>query len=255
MTTIGQGGFGKAKKVIWHGKEAVVKYLNVNQDPSATLATCTLNRNEAQKEGQIMSIFKNRDSIALIYAVEGHAIYMKYYPDGSLRDQLDQGNVIKDRYFMLDDIIAGLRQIHQLNFVHSDLKAANILCEKHERIRCLITDFGAAAKKGSAPQCYTKGFAPPDFFNKPLCFEDDIYSLGKLCIELFTGISDISGIDYNNFYNKMNPLDFTNNKNAKNEPEHYRLDLMDLIHECLNPDSSKRPSLIDFFDFVSSYVF
>ena len=252
MATIGQGGFGKAKKVIWHGREAVVKYLNVNQDPSATLATCTLNRNEAQKEGKIMSIFKNSDSIALIYAVEGHAIYMKYYPDGSLRDQLDQGNVIEERYFMLDDIIAGLRKIHQLNFVHSDLKAANILCERHERIRCFITDFGAAAKKGTTPQCYTEGFAPPDFFNKPLCFEDDIYSLGKLCIELFTGESDIRGIDYNNFYKKMNPLDFTNNKNGKKEPEHNRLKLMDLIHECLNPDSSKRPSLIDFFDFVST---
>lgn len=253
MKTIGEGGFGKAKITTWNGKKAVVKYLNVNQDPSATLATCTINRTEAQKEGRIMSIFKKCDSIAEIYAVEGHAIYMKYYPDGSLRDQLDKGNINKERYFMLDDIIAGLKQIHQLNFVHSDLKASNILCETHERIRCFITDFGAAAKKGSQPVCYTPGFAPPDFFQKPLCFEDDIYSLGKLCIELFTGERDIGLIDYNNFESMVDPYDFTNNKNAKNETEHYRLDLMELIHECLNPNSSERPSLNDFFNFVSSY--
>lgn len=147
MTTLGKGGFGKAKKVIWHGKEAVVKYLNVNQDPSATLATCTLNRNEAQKEGKIMSIFKNCDSIALIYAVEGHAIYMKYYPDGSLRDQLDQGNVIEERYFMLDDIVAGLRQIHQLNFVHSDLKAAIFYVKSMSVFDVLLLILGQLLKK------------------------------------------------------------------------------------------------------------
>ena len=203
MTTLGVGGFGKAKKVKWHGREAVVKYININQDPSATFATCTINRDMAKEEGRIMSLFKNRDSIAEIYAVDGHAIYMKYYPDGSLRSQLDQDNVYEDRYFMLDDIIAGLREIHGLNFVHSDLKASNILCETHERIRCLITDFGAARKKGSTPIAYTDGFVPPDFFKKPLCFEDDIYSLGKLCIELFTGIGDITGINYNNFNNKI----------------------------------------------------
>jgi len=253
MTTLGVGGFGKAKKVKWHGREAVVKYININQDPSATFATCTINRDMAKEEGRIMSLFKNRDSIAEIYAVDGHAIYMKYYPDGSLRSQLDQDNVYEDRYFMLDDIIAGLSQIHGLNFVHSDLKASNILCETHERIRCLITDFGAARKKGSTPIAYTDGFVPPDFFKKPLCFEDDIYSLGKLCIELFTGIGDITGINYNNFNNKVNPSDFTNNKNAKNETEHYKFDLMDLVHECLNPDSSQRPSLKDFYNFVSSY--
>lgn len=253
MTTIGEGGCGKAKRVKWHGRDAVVKYINAKQDPSATLATCTLNRDLAREEGRIMSLFKNRDSIAEIYSVEGHAIYMKYYPEGSLRSQLDQDNVYQERYFMLDDIIAGLNQIHGLNFVHSDLKASNILCETYERIRCRITDFGAAGKKGSNPYCYTEGFVPPDFLKKPLCFEDDIYSLGKLCIELFTGIDDIRGINYNNFNKIMNPSDFTNNKNATNETKHYRFDLMDLVHECLNPDSSQRPSLKDFYDFISSY--
>ena len=103
------------------------------------------------------------------------------------------------------------------------------------------------------PSCYTPGFVPPNFLNKPLCFEDDIYSLGKLCIELFTGTNDICGIDYNNFNNKMDPYDFTNNKNAKNEDKHYRFDLMNLVHECLNPNPSARPSLHDFYDFVSSF--
>ena len=95
MKTIGKGGFGKAKRTIWNGREAEVKFLNVNHDPRATLATCTLNREKAKKEGKIMSLFKNRDSIAEIYSVEGHAIYMKYYPEESLRDQLEKKMLIK----------------------------------------------------------------------------------------------------------------------------------------------------------------
>ena len=156
---------------------------------------------------------------------------------------------------MLDDIIAGLKEIHRLNFVHSDLKASNILCETHERIRCFITDFGEACKKGTYPIAHTSGFVLPDFGKKPLGFEDDIYALGKLCIELFAEVKqeEIEGIDYYNFKSKMNPNDFTNNKNGKNEPEYYRLDLMDLVHECLNLDASKRPSLHDFYSFISSF--
>ena len=253
IRTLGQGGFGKVDLVEWHGIEVAVKYINKTHDPSATLATCAINREEARKEGRIMTLFKNRDSIAEIYKIEGHAIYMKYFPEGSLRKQLTNGNVNKERYFMLDDIIAGLKEIHRLNFVHSDLKADNILCETHERIRCFITDFGIAAKKGTIPIAHTPGFEPPNFRNKPLCFEDDIYALGKVCIELFTGLEDMRGIEYDNFKSIVHSYDFTNNKNAKNEAEHYRLDLMNLVHECLNPDPSKRPTLNDFYNFVSSF--
>ena len=61
------------------------------------------------------------------------------------------------------------------------------------------------------------------------------------------------GIEYDNFKSIVHSYDFTNNKNAKNEAEHYRLDLMNLVHECLNPDPSKRPTLNDFYNFVSSF--
>ena len=54
MSTIAIGGYGKAKKIDYNGKTAVVKYINMNKDPSATLATCTLNRENAKYEGEIM---------------------------------------------------------------------------------------------------------------------------------------------------------------------------------------------------------
>ena len=50
MTTVGIGGFGKAKEVIYKGKEAVVKYINTGGLPQATLATCTINRTNAERK-------------------------------------------------------------------------------------------------------------------------------------------------------------------------------------------------------------
>ena len=73
MTTVGQGGFGKAKLTTYHGKKAVVKYINTSGDPRAALATNTTNRQKKKKEGEIMKLFKSV-YIAEIYAIEGHAI-------------------------------------------------------------------------------------------------------------------------------------------------------------------------------------
>ena len=218
MSTIAIGGFGKAKKINYKGITAVVKYININKDPSATLATCTLNRTNANNEAEIMGLFKDSCFIAQVYEVKGHAIYMKYYPLGSLEDVIQSGKANRNRYMIANDIIFGLEQIHRLNFVHSDLKAKNILCELetrsdvHNIVKAVITDFGAARKVGSQPIAHTKGFAPPDFWNKPLSFESDIYSLGKLFLQLFKHVKDVdvSEIDYNNFDCKVRYNDFAN---------------------------------------------
>ena len=55
---------------------------------------------------------------------------MKYYECGSLRDFIDYEPLyLLDKYVIANCIVYGLREIHNLNFVHSDLKASNILCE------------------------------------------------------------------------------------------------------------------------------
>ena len=131
MTTVGVGGFGKAKKTYYKGKEAVVKYVNTAGSPQATLATCTINRQDARYEGEIQKLFSTA-WVAEVYAIEGHAIYMKYYPDGSLRSQIVKGGADKHRYRCAWDIIKGIKEIHRLDFVHSDIKASNVLVVKKD---------------------------------------------------------------------------------------------------------------------------
>ena len=77
-------------------------------------------------------------------------------------------------------------------------------------VRSVITDFGAARKIGSKAIACTKGFEPPEFWNKPLSFESDIYSLGKLFLQLFKHVKNVSEIDYYNFDSKVSFCDFAN---------------------------------------------
>ena len=262
MLTVGVGGFGKAKLTTYKGKKAVVKYLNVNDSPEATFATCTINREAAKKEGEIMKLFENSDYLAQMYAIEGHAIYMKYYEKGSLRDLIDKGGAEKGRYWGAFRICCGLSKIHRLNFVHSDLKASNILVDTNPKaensLLCCISDFGAARLNGSMPIACTPGFYPPDFFKRPVRFEDDIYALGKLFIELFGRIKDVSYIDYNNFNTVMKQSFFTDEWNVcQEEPKTYSfsLDLMNLVHECLNENPKKRPILGHFKGIFYSWLY
>ena len=90
---------------------------------------------------------------------------MKYYEKGSLREQINKGNAKKHRYEIAKQICNGLKEIHKLNYVHSDLKCSNILVDDDEW-RVFISDFGAARLRGSWPIACTPGFCPEDFFSK-----------------------------------------------------------------------------------------
>ena len=178
----------------------------------------------------------------------------------SLREELNNNNVIEDRYFILDDIVAGLKNIHRHNLVHGDIKANNILCQRKGRLTCYITDFGGTGKLGQTRTVGSPEFLPLDIRNFrsgniKLSFEDDIYNLGKLCIELFTGYSEkyIEGINYNNFDAKISENLLTNNLEGYDEPEKFRKQLKSLIHRCLNLLPKERPSLDEFYKFIGSF--
>ena len=271
-STIGQGGFGKAKLTTYNNKKAVVKYINTTNDPRATLATCTINRKDAKYEGEIMKLFKDTTNIATIYDIQGHAIYMKYYPLGSLRDLLDKKGIIENRYLLAIGIIDGLIQIHRLNYVHCDLKASNILCEEidckgKKYIRPVISDFGGARLKGSKLDAYTPGFCPPEVLDddEPINFSTDLYALGKLFIELFTYKKNIKDITYYNFDEKFDIIDFTDDffplkvvpKDYFSNFSEYRpaKKVYNAVKNCLSPDKYNRTSLESFkYDVFSETV-
>ncbi|MEA2165603.1 MAG: eukaryotic-like serine/threonine-protein kinase [Thermoanaerobaculia bacterium] len=86
-------------------------------------------------------------------------------------------------------ICAGLAAAHERGILHRDLKPANIMLDERGRVR--VTDFGLAAAVDDAGTNAGEGtpayMAPEQLAGREISARSDIYALGLVLYELFTG--------------------------------------------------------------------
>ncbi len=131
-------------------------------------------------------------NVCRVYDVEGfegHTFLAMEYVDGEdLASLLRRiGRFPQDRAIELArQICAGLAAAHDRGVVHRDLKPANIMLDDSGRIR--ITDFGLAGVTGETLRAGTPAYmAPEQLAGKEVTPRSDIYALGLVLYELFTG--------------------------------------------------------------------
>ena len=103
---------------------------------------------------------------------------------------------------ILRQVCAGLHHAHELHIVHRDLKPENIMLvfegAGDERLRAVVMDFGLAKERRADPSIAkltatgiilgTPEFMSPEQIRgKPLDARSDIYALGIVAFEMFTG--------------------------------------------------------------------
>jgi class 3 adenylate cyclase len=120
-------------------------------------------------------------------------IAMEFFPMGDLRSRMRKALDPAIAMYYLKQIAAGLEAIHQVGIVHRDLKPDNIMMRQDGILA--IADFGVA--KQTAMHLTDTGageivgtpyyLSPEQAMGRPVDQRCDIYSLGVMAYEMFTG--------------------------------------------------------------------
>jgi serine/threonine-protein kinase len=125
--------------------------------------------------------------------VDGHHFLSMEFVDGEdLASLLRRiGRLPTDKAVQIArQLCAGLAAAHEEGILHRDLKPANVMIDGRGKAR--ITDFGlaelAGAVDGVEPSAGTPAYmAPEQLAGRPATVRSDLYSLGLVLYELFTG--------------------------------------------------------------------
>ena len=183
----GKGGMGEVYRAddLKLGQPVALKFLPeaVDRDP----ARLTQLHAEVRMARQV-----SHPNVCRVYDVDeidGHTFLSMEYVDGEdLASLLRRiGRFPQDRAIELArQICAGLAAAHDRGVVHRDLKPANIMLDGGGRIR--ITDFGLAGTSGESLRAGTPAYmAPEQIAGNEVTPRSDVYALGLVLYELFTG--------------------------------------------------------------------
>lgn len=148
-----------------------------------------------------------------------YAMSMEYFDSHSLAAELKSGKpmTLQRGLRILGDICSGMIVTHKGNLVHRDLKPSNILIDDKDLVK--IVDFGLAAAAREGESRLTKTgiilgtptyMAPEQVKGGKVDARTDVYSLGIIMYEMFTGrppyvADDPMGILFQHMEGKAKP--------------------------------------------------
>lgn len=226
---LGRGGMGEVYKAhdLILNQAVALKFLNPVHVSEAALIRF---RNEVRIARQV-----SHPNVCRVYdlgMVEGlHFLSMEYIDGEDLASLLRRiGRLPQDKAIEFTrKICAGLGAAHERGVLHRDLKPANIMIDARGQVR--ITDFGLAALAAEIPLSDIRSgtpayMSPEQKAGKEVTTRSDIYSLGLVLYEMFTGKQRKTGT-------QTNPTEIVKDLDPAIER---------LILRCLEEDPKRRPA-------------
>ncbi|MBL8113291.1 MAG: protein kinase, partial [Acidobacteria bacterium] len=187
---LGRGGMGEVYRAedLVLGQDVALKFLSkeLETDPDALERLLSEVRNARQI---------SHPHVCRVHDVgqagDRHFLTMEYVDGEDLSTLLHRIGRLpaKKAVEVARQICAGLSAVHEKGVVHRDLKPGNVMLDGHGRVR--ITDFGLAVA-GSHAAGEIAGtpayMAPEQLAGEPATPRTDLYALGLLLYEIFTGV-------------------------------------------------------------------
>jgi serine/threonine-protein kinase len=227
LGVIGQGGMGEVYRAydLALNQAVALKFLGRANMSEAALVRF---RNEVRIARQV-----SHPNVCRVYDIgffEGvHFLSMEYLDGEDLASLIRRiGRLPQDKAIeFARKICAGLAAAHERGVLHRDLKPANIMIDGRGRVR--ITDFGLAAlvqeiALGEIRSGTPAYMSPEQRAGREVTVRSDIYSLGLVLHEMFTGKSRSE--------TQSNPGEIVKDLDAAVER---------VILRCLEEDPKRRP--------------
>jgi HEAT repeat protein/tRNA A-37 threonylcarbamoyl transferase component Bud32 len=201
---IGKGAFGTVLLVedTVVEERLILKFLNPNVSQDEEMMKRFVHELRYSRKITHRNVIRIYD---FLFIRGNYAISMEYFPSHTLGSEVvnEQPLPLARAISHGMDIATGMAVAHQAGIVHRDLKPANILINEEGLLK--IVDFGvAAAQKEGDTQLTKTGYvigspkymAPEQILGKKVDERADIYSLGVILYELFTGVPPYSRGDH-----------------------------------------------------------
>ncbi|HSH01758.1 MAG TPA: serine/threonine-protein kinase [Anaerolineae bacterium] len=189
---VGQGGMASVYKAY---QERMRRYVAIKVLPDMLAVDPTFYA-RFEREAQTIAQLEH-PSILPVYdfGQDGHTTYivMRYVDTGSLADRMGQGQLSYDEIrHIIRQLAEGLDYAHRQGIVHRDLKPDNVFLDKEGN--ALLGDFGIAQVTEGTQQLTGEAIIGTPAYMSPeqgqgekLDGRSDIYALGVILYELFTG--------------------------------------------------------------------
>jgi serine/threonine-protein kinase len=214
ISQLGQGGMGVVYKVRHSVLETTLalkmlpSYLMESQDMVTRF----------YREARVMAQLKHPNIVKVLdidrdEQLNIHFFVMEYIEGKTLGQYLRQkGPLSLSEVLVISQQVSGAlayAHTHKPPIIHRDIKPANIMIEDHSG-RVVLMDFGIAKEVGEHDQTQTgmivgtlKYAAPEQLLHEPLEGSADIYSLGMVMYEMYTGQQFFAGLDENVVFSRV----------------------------------------------------
>lgn len=203
MRCVGQGGFSTVflvEDTMVH-EEVILKILNSQLALDKDMIKRFIHELRYARKVTHENVIRIYDFTPL---GQSYAISMEYFPGHGLDRELLGGQAmdLKRGLKIIWEICRGVSAAHQVDVVHRDLKPPNILISDQGVVK--IVDFGVAAVTSDVTTRLTRVgtiigtptyMAPEQVRSRGIDARTDIYSIGVMMYEMFTGRPPYTGED------------------------------------------------------------
>lgn len=197
LEEIGAGAFGVVHRCVERatGNTFAAKFVNTPHEADKETVKKEINTMSELRHPRLINLhdaFEDDQEMVMIYEfMSGGELFEKVADDKNRMSEAEAVDYMRQ-------VCDALRHMHEMNYVHLDLKPENIMFTTKKSNQLKLIDFGLAAKLDPKQTVKvttgTAEFAAPEVAgSKPVGFYTDMWSVGVLTYILLSGLSPFGG--------------------------------------------------------------